>query len=212
MIKSWLLIIVMLLLAHCQVQASVCEIKNTDIDSATTLLFVGNSLTYTNNLPALVETFAKKKGRKIKTIMLAYPDYALEDHWNEGKLQQLMATEHIDYVIVQQGPSSQQEGRKLLLDYGARIKTLCDTHHARLAFFMVWPAVANFGTFDAVIKNYSDAATQTNSILCAVGKTWKENCISNSDYSWYGPDRFHPSPKGSEVAAEIIYRSLFNEP
>jgi hypothetical protein len=211
MIKNRLLVIIILLFAHCQAQASVCEIKNTDTDSVTTLLFVGNSLTYTNDLPALVEAFAKKKGRKIKTIMLAYPDYALEDHWNDGKLQKLLATEHIDFVIAQQGPSSQQEGRKLLLDYGARIKTLCDFHHVRLAFFMVWPALVNFSTFDGVIKNYTDAATQTNSILCAVGKTWKENCISNNDYSWYGPDMFHPSQKGSEAAAEIIYISLFNE-
>ena len=44
------------------------------------ILFIGNSLTYTNNLPELVEKLGEKSNVKIKTQMLAKPNYALEDH------------------------------------------------------------------------------------------------------------------------------------
>jgi hypothetical protein len=57
-----------------------------------------------------------------------------------------------DFVVLQQGPSSQSEGRAMLLNYGVRIKALCDTTKTRLAFFMVWPAFTNLHTFDGVIK------------------------------------------------------------
>ncbi len=40
------------------------------------MLFVGNSLTYTNNLHALVEEVGKTHGIKITTALLAYPNYA----------------------------------------------------------------------------------------------------------------------------------------
>lgn len=181
----------------------------TNKDSVITILFVGNSLTYTNNLPALVEKEAKKKGIQLKTEMIAYPNYALEDHWNDGVLQTKLATKEYDYVIVQQGPSSQEDGRNMLLDYGARIKTECDRYKARLVFFMVWPAHTNYSTFDGVIKNYTDAALVTGSLLCPVGKIWKQHFADTNDYSYYGPDNFHPSVKGSEVAAQVIADTLF---
>lgn len=173
------------------------------------LLFVGNSLTYTNNLPALVEAQARKEGRLIGTKLLAFPNYALEDHWRDGELQLLIASGQFDYVIVQQGPSSQAEGKTLLLEYGKKIKDLCDLHQVKMVFFMVWPAKVNYHTFQGVIDHYTEAADVTNSILCPVGKVWKEYMDANQDYSYYGTDFFHPSRKGSIRAAEIIVASLF---
>jgi hypothetical protein len=175
----------------------------------TVLLFVGNSLTYTNDLPKLVLEIAKSKGSKIKVEMLALPDYALIDHLADGSLQKMIASKKYKYVIVQQGPSSQAEGKAMLLEAAAKIKSICDASGAQLAFFMVWPAYDNFYNFDGVIKNYSEAATLTNSILCPVGAVWKEYIDRTKDLSYYGPDLFHPSVKGSQVAAEVIYDSLF---
>ena len=77
---------------------------------STNLLFVGNSLTYTNDLPDIVEKEAKRKGIKVKTTMLAYPNYALVDHLDDGEVQKQIRSGKYDYVIVQQGPSSQEEG------------------------------------------------------------------------------------------------------
>lgn len=180
-----------------------------DTGIAKSILFIGNSLTYANDLPALVEQIGREKGIVIKTKTLAYPNYALEDHWNDNNLQTLIASKKYNFVVVQQGPSSQADGRAMLLDYGARIKNLCVTHNTQLAFFMVWPAFANFNNFDGVIRNYTDAAVATNSLLCPVGKQWKEYFVSTGDYTYYGSDMFHPSQRGSENAALIIFKTLF---
>jgi lysophospholipase L1-like esterase len=172
------------------------------------ILFIGNSLTYSNDLPALVQQIARDHGVKIKTEVLAHANYALEDHWNDGVIQKRIASEKFQYVIVQQGPSSQADGKAMLLDYGQRIKTLCDKHKSQLTFFMVWPARANASMFDGVINNYTEAATKTGSLLCPVGKIWKEHFEKTNDYSYYGPDNFHPSVAGSKVAAEVIFETL----
>jgi len=175
--------------------------KNNSVHS---ILFVGNSLTYTNNLPELVAKIANDNGVAVETTILAYPNYALEDHWNDGQLQKLIANGSFDFVVVQQGPSSHAEGRDMLLDYGERISALCKKHNVQLAFFMVWPAKANYQTFNSVIKNYSDAAQQTQSILCPVGKIWKQHFDTTNNFSYYDTDEFHPSLAGSKVAAQII--------
>ena len=198
-------------LACLVVTAGSCKAQNSikATDSTKTILFVGNSLTYTNDLPSIIVKLGKQKGINIKTEMLAYPNYALEDHWNDGKMAALIAEKRFDFVVVQQGPSSQNDGRVMLLDYGTRIKTLCDKQNTKLAFFMVWPAFANLFMFDGVVKNYTDASVTTNSLLCPVGTAWRKHFSDTNDYSYYGPDMFHPSVKGSEVAAKIIFETLF---
>ncbi len=172
------------------------------------ILFVGNSLTYANNLPQLVTKVGARNDIHIQTDMLAYSNYALEDHWSDGELQSLIANGDYDYVVVQQGPSSQADGKAMLLEYGEQIKSLCDKQNTKLAFYMVWPARINYHTFTEVIANYSLAASHTKSILCPVGTVWKGYIDSTQDFSYYDSDGFHPSLAGSQLAAEIIFESL----
>ena len=173
------------------------------------LLFVGNSLTYTNNLPLMVKRLAEDRGYIIEVKSLAYPNYAIVDHWADGQVQHLISSGIYDYVIIQQGPSSLEEGRLMLLEGGAEYAALCEEHGAELAYYMVWPSVARYNFFNRVINNYTNAARENKAILCPVGRVWKDYIDRTGDYSYYGFDEFHPSVKGSEVAAEVIVNSLF---
>jgi len=177
--------------------------------SIASILFVGNSLTYSNDLPLLVLEEARKKGLTIRVHSITRGNTALDDHWNSGEVHSAMQAEHFDFVVVQQGPSSQQEGRGILLEYGARFKELCDEHESKLVFYMVWPARVNYHMFNGVIKNYTDAASANHALLCPVGAVWKEYMDSSHDFSYYSADQFHPSLAGSKVAAEVIFRTLF---
>lgn len=173
------------------------------------ILFIGNSLTYANDLPGLVTATAAEQGIVVKSTTVAHPNYAIEDHWNDGKVQELIANGVYDFVILQQGPSSQPDGRKMLIDYGAKFKTVCDKHDAQLSFYMVWPSLNYYSTFEGVINNYREAANVNEAILCPVGEVWKAFIDTEKNYDYYGPDGFHPSLKGSQAAAEVIVRSLF---
>ena len=175
------------------------------------ILFVGNSLTYTNDLPTLVEKEAKSRRVKVKSTSLAFPNYAIVDHWNDGDLQKYIISERYDYVVIQQGPSSQSEGRRMLIEDGARLKKLCESNDTKLVYFMVWPSRRYYHTFDGVIKNHMDAAKENNAMLCPVGQVWKDFFDKTGDFSYYGPDGFHPSLRGSQVAAEIIVNTLLED-
>ena len=171
------------------------------------ILFVGNSLTSTNNLPRIIKERYAEMGIIISTRTIAPPGYGLEDHWNVGLIQPLISSNYYDYVIIQQGPSSQEYGRTSLIEYGGRIAELCNAN-TKLAFFMVWPSITYFNTFDGVIANYTYAANIHNAILLPVGRNWKYFIDQTQDYSYYGSDNFHPSIEGSEKAAQDIIQSL----
>ena len=173
------------------------------------LLFVGNSLTYYNDLPGLVKEAAAAKGLVIGTEMLAYANYAIVDHWADGEVQKMINTQKYDYVIIQQGPSSQREGRNMLINGGKEYAALCKANEVTLAYFMVWPSRAYYHTFAQVIANYTEAAIANEAVLCPVGRSWKAHFDNTGDFSYYGPDQFHPSLEGSKVAAKVIVEALF---
>ena len=71
------------------------------------VLFVGNSLTYVNDLPGILEAMADSGGQPLlETRMIAKPDYSLEDHWNDGEALTAIAKGGWNLVVLQQGPSS----------------------------------------------------------------------------------------------------------
>lgn len=175
------------------------------------VLFVGNSLTYSNNLPQLVSKAASDEQIILSTEILAKPNYALIDHWDEGALQKKIKSKSFDFVVVQQGPSSQEEGRKLLFESVQKLSKLCVKNNSQLVVFMVWPSQQYYHTFDKVIKNHREVAEKFNAVLCPVGEVWKAHFDITNDFDYYSSDGFHPSEKGSQVAAEIIVESLFDK-
>jgi hypothetical protein len=141
--------------------------------------------------------------------MLAQANYALVDHLNDGEIQTKIETGNFDFVIVQQGPSSQMEGKKQLLEAGSKLSALCQTQNCELVYFMVWPSLKYYKRFDKVIEHYREAASLNDAILCPVGEIWKVHFDETKSFDYYGPDGFHPSKKGSEKAAKIIVDTLF---
>lgn len=175
------------------------------------ILFLGNSLTCANNLPQILEYLAKDFDEPVQTTVLCFPNYALEDHWNDGKFQKIMSEESFNYVIVQQGPSSQPPGKQMLVDYGAKIKSICKEKGASLAYFMVWPSKQYYFTFDRVIANHKYAAKTNESILFPVGIIWKKYEENKNKENLYSYDNFHPSTAGSFLAALTIFHGLYPE-
>ena len=185
------------------------EDPNSDPDpDAIQLLFIGNSLTMQNDLPQLVKDRAAELGISVEVTNNSGPGFGLQDHWSVGIIQGLISSGFYDFVIIQQGPSSTEEGGNSLSQYGSLIAELCAAGNTQLAFFMVWPSINNFNTFPGVIAHYTEAAQQNDAILCPVGSHWKAYIENTEDYSYYGSDGFHPSLYGSQIAAQIIVQSL----
>lgn len=172
------------------------------------ILFVGNSLTYVNDLPALVTELAKQDGSTFTYTSFLLPDYSLEDHWNEGTVKAEIEKGRYDFVVAQQGPSALPESQVLLLDYTKRFAEVCSKSKSKLSLYMVWPSKARSFDLDNVISSYTKAAEKTSSLLSPAGLGWKYAWQADSTLPLYSPDNFHPSIAGSVLSALIIYGSL----
>jgi hypothetical protein len=176
------------------------------------VLFIGNSLTVTNDVPATVEALAKANGERIVTKTIAYPNFSLEDHWSQGHSRRVIAEGGWSFIVLQQGPSALPESRVLLVDFAKRFAKEAKRVKARTALFMVWPAWSHSGDFDGVKLSYEAAAREAGAVFLPAGDAWRLAWKQDANLKFYGPDGFHPSQLGSYLAALVIYQGLTGKP
>ena len=172
------------------------------------ILFIGNSLTGTNDLPAVLEAFARAQGVTIETRTVVFSDHSLEDHWNRREARRAIGEGTWDYVVLQQGPSAMPESRRLLRDYTARFADAIKRAGARPALFMVWPASGRIGDFAAVIESYRLAAADVDALLLPAGDAWRRMWERDRTARLYGPDGFHPGALGTYLAALVMFQQF----
>jgi hypothetical protein len=172
-------------------------------------LFIGNSLTATNNLPAMIELLARETGGSpISTQTIAEGGFSLEDHWNRGVAQRTIAEGGWSVVVLQQGPSALPESQANLREYAQRFDTAIRRAGARPALYMVWPESQRAAVFDDVVQSYTRAAEAVDGLLYPVGEAWRAAWRRDARLPLYGSDGFHPSPTGTYLAALVIYEQI----
>ncbi len=177
-------------------------------DEALDILFIGNSLTYANDLPRLVEELLTATGTKVGKIeSAAHPNWGLQDHWAARSTRKALASREWDFVVLQQGPSA-TEGRPSLLRYSKKFARRIRDLGAEPAIYMVWPAASRSFDFDGVIDSYRTAALEIDGLLFPVGVAWLRAWEVEPSLQLYNPDRFHPSGLGSLLAALVMCEGL----
>lgn len=172
------------------------------------VLFIGNSLTYTNDLPAVVAALAEAGGQPISYEMVAYPDVALMDHWQGGAARGKLRVGGWDVVVMQQGPSSLPENQENLRQWATTWAGAAREQGASPALYMVWPAEARAGDFPGVVTSYTNAAEAAGALLFPAGTAWRRTRERAPDVPLYGPDGFHPTETGTYLAALVVYGGL----
>lgn len=66
------------------------------------VLFVGNSLTYVGNLPAVLEALAADNGKSLQADMLVKGGATLTQWLESGAVQRALQARHYDYVVLQE--------------------------------------------------------------------------------------------------------------
>jgi hypothetical protein len=176
------------------------------IAAARRILFIGNSLTTANDLPARVQALASSVGDHLECRAVAFPNFSLEDHWSQGDAGRAIGEGGWSIVVLQQGPSSLPESRLLLVDYTRRFATEAGRIGARTALYMVWPSRDRLQYFDDVSASYAAAAHDVGGILLPVGEAWRAAWRHDATLGLYGPDGLHPTLLATQLAALVIYQ------
>jgi hypothetical protein len=137
------------------------------------VLFVGNSLTQTNDLPRVGAALANAGGRRLESRTIAVGGFSLQDHWQAGVAPAVLAEGGWDAVVLQLGPSALPASQVELATWATRFADAARAVGARPALLTVWPESYRQYVLPQVIASNAAAATAARAgVLPAVG-AWR---------------------------------------
>ncbi len=195
------------------------------------VLFVGNSYTYANDLPDLIERLSHSVGKSIESTKFLSGGAQFATHWNNNTLKERIMEGGFDFMVIQ-GQSQEvafpyNQFMNAVYPYAKKLDSLFKSHNhnGQVVFFMTWgyrygdqsncpnyPPFCNYWTMsEELCNNYTLMATDFNSSVAEVGKAWQYSMKKDSTFVLHSPDNSHPHINGSYLAACVIYSKLFND-
>ena len=184
------------------------------------VLFLGNSFTYFNDLPGMVQRLAEKTGVPLETDSVtrggaylhqfADPADALYDSWQEKYRQEIW-----DYVIFQDQSFHPVRDPEGLRQAALAVKALCRPEQ-KFLFYQTWAykdgtdklagtALTYAEMLTKMIASYGSAAKAAEGGTVPVGRAFAEIYAIHPEIELYNPDAYHPSPAGTYLAACLFY-------
>lgn len=172
------------------------------------VLFLGSSFTYNNDMPLLVQAFAREVGRSVDVVTVAKGGFSFEDHCKRGAALSTLRTGPWSFVVMQQGPSTLPASRRNMREWARRLADPIRQAGARPALYMVWPSEDRLAYFDEVRTSYQLTAEDIDGMMIPAGEAWRAAWRRDPGVPLYRRDREHPSPTGSYLVALSIFGML----
>lgn len=194
--------------------------------------FLGNSYTYTNDLPGLISSLASADGNTLIKDQNTPGGYTFQNHSTNSTSLSKIASQNWDYVVLQeQSQLPSFPWSQVTSDVLPFASVLCDSIRSNYActipvFFDTWgrqtgdPQWDSIDTFTEMNQRlynaYEFMANENSALLCPVGIAFEH--IANdlapvvNFNSLYSIDGSHPSIHGSYLAACMFYEELFDMP
>ncbi len=187
-------------------------------DSTMRVLFIGNSYTFFNDVPALVETLARAAGTRIKTRAITVAGSTLRGHWSRGHAVAAIRQGGWDWVILQEQSSL---GVPRVVGGIPRITDARQFHAsvrkfdreiravgARTMLLLTWSAQPAPEEQQRLDHAYLTIARTLQADVAPAGMAWS---IVREEHPWvnlYAADGAHPAPAGSYLAACSVFAAL----
>ena len=215
------------------------------------VLFIGNSYTGVNDLPAMVVGLAGAAGgRKLEADRHLVGGCTFERHVKETGAIDTIREQKWDAVILQEQSLRPVIDRNLMSEYARILHAEIEKQGAETIFYLAWarqhipdmqegadPATspgyaramyrisraAKATDFESWCEQhkaglegglngaYFDIAEQLGAGVAPVGVAWKKALAADPPFVLHLPDKSHPNPTGSYLAACVFYAALLDE-
>jgi hypothetical protein len=194
--------------------------------SSTSYLFIGNSFTYFNDMPKMFDAIATNAGKNVYVKSNTKGGANFEEHSQRPSVFTSINSHKWDNVILQ-GYSREFIHSAAHVDSATipHLNKILDSIYANnpctnVYFYMTWGYEKGFGAYDYTAKfegmadtihgGYMRIADHYQLPVVPVGKVWKRVKMG-SRANLYIHDKFHPSKKGSYLAAATFFSAFYDE-
>ncbi|MEH6524929.1 MAG: DUF4886 domain-containing protein [Sneathiella sp.] len=206
-------------------------ISSSELEEETRVLFIGNSLTYANDLPKMISEIADAGGRKMNYQSVTPGGHRLIQHAKSNHVMEEMADRPWDFIVLQEQSQYPGFGEKQLKKYvfppAAKLVEMARRSNptAIVVFYMTMarkkgdPGNAHIsselksygGMQKRVNKTYLRLAKSNKADVAPVGEVWETFRLKYPRIELYSDD-IHPNRIGSYLAACVFFSTFFELP
>ncbi len=183
------------------------------------ILFLGNSFTYYNDLPAIVERLScgELECHSITRGGAYLNAYKTPSDELRGRLDELLSEHQYDYVVLQEQSLNAITD---LGDYLSSVKNIASlVGNTKILLYQTWSyaegskilkraGLSYAEMADGLENAVSRAAREIGAQVIPVGRVFANVCKHRPEIALYDDDGLHPSERGSFIAACVFARFL----
>ncbi|HEY4583490.1 MAG TPA: SGNH/GDSL hydrolase family protein [Lysobacter sp.] len=176
------------------------------------VLFVGNSLTYVGNLPAVFASLAASNGREVQADMIVKGGATLAQRAADGSVARALREGRYPVLVLQErggdltcafGPESCTASREAI----AQLARLAKSRNARV--FLLGTYQSDPRASRRLVMAESGAASEAGVAYVEVSETLQRLKTRTFGLRWFAPDGLHPGPLVTLLDAVQLYRGVF---
>lgn len=191
------------------------------------VLFIGNSYTYYNEMPKLLEALAQGNGKELTTHQVTKGGWYLHKYLDEknefhDKLMALMAENRYDVCFLQEQSMCPYLDYERFTDGAKRMMKLLEGVVGEFVLYQTWArkegspslethslTAEEFG--EGIVCAYEKFGAEMGLRVSPVGRKFAAMRKADQETELYNEDKSHPSYAGSCLAALQHYKTLFGE-
>jgi len=185
------------------------------------VLFIGNSYTYVNDLPQVFASLARSAGLTVQADELAPSGATLADHLASPATETRLHATAWNVVVLQdqsQLPADPQGRQYETFPSGAALVEKIRAVGAQPMFFVTpahrdgWPAqgLAGYAQMQTAIDDgYLALAAAVHASAAPVGEAWRAAVLRDAGVKLWRYDGSHPEPLGTYLEACVFYATIF---
>jgi PKD repeat protein len=191
------------------------------------VLFIGNSYTFANDLPSVFTSLTTSLGDIATVDSKTNGGFTFQNHLDDPATHVKIESKKWDYVVLQgqsqepSFPTGQVNQATLPPAVSLADSVYANWFCSQAVYFMTWgrqngdPQWDSINTFDKMnvrLRNaYARIADSANASVSPVGIAWKYVRDTYPAINLYSGDGSHPSVEGTYLAACTFYASLFRK-
>lgn len=187
----------------------------------TRVLFIGDSLTFVNELPTTFANLAWAGGRRVGTRMLASSGETLAGHLADRTTASTIRSEHWNTVVLQdqsENPALAYYRLNEMYPAATQLVGMIRKDGAQPLLFLTWAHrtgwpqahLTDYATMQAAVdQGYLGLAADLDVPIAPIGDAWQTIVSGNTSADLWQSDGVHPSLAGTYLAACVFYATIF---
>jgi len=185
-----------------------------DLTSPRSVLFIGNSHTFTNDLPGTLAQLADSSpdGLQLEPAEVTQGGATLQSLYEQPQTLDVIQSRTWTYVVLQEQSTLPLTDPEAMWDAVRLFDDVIDANGSLTSLFLLWARRDFPWTQDQITDAYTTIGHEVGALIAPVGLAWEAALDQEPDLDLHSADGSHPGPKGTYLSACVFLSTFYGIP